>query len=82
MNLWPQDASVEPHYLDERKNVLFKVVWVYVELILPAVTMKVNLLAFQITQNSPPRMKARCLCDVCGHSVLAQGGEQRVPGSG
>lgn len=54
----------------------------YVELILPAVTMKVNLLAFQITQNSPPRMKARCLCDVCGHSVLAQGGEQGVPGSG
>lgn len=72
MSLWPQDASVEPHYLGERKNVLFKVDWVYVKLILPAVTTKVNL-AFQIAQNSPPGKKAWCLCNVHGHSVLAQG---------
>lgn len=30
------------------KNILFKVDWVDVKLSLPAVTMKVNLLAFQI----------------------------------
>lgn len=65
-NLWPQDASVELHYLSERKNILFKVDWVDVKLFLPAVTMKANLLAFQITQSSPPRKKAQCLCNTYG----------------
>lgn len=66
LNLWPQDASVELHYMSEGKNILFKVDWVDVKLFLPAVMMKVNLLAFQITQNSPPRKKACCLCNICG----------------
>lgn len=76
MNLWPQDASVELHYSDERENILFKVDWVDVKLFLPAVTMKVNLLAFLITENSPPKKKvAACVIPVVGHSALAQRGE-------
>lgn len=72
MNLWPQDASVELHYVSERKkNILFKVDWVDVKLILPAVTTKVNLPAFQITQNSPPRKKAWCLCNSYGWTQCA-----------
>lgn len=66
MNLWPQDASVELHYLGERKNILFKVDWVDVKLFLPAEIMKVNLLAFQLTQNSPPGKKAWCLGNTYG----------------
>lgn len=52
--------------MGERKNILFKVDWIDVKLFPPAVTMKVNLLAFQITQNSPPRKKAWCLCNTYG----------------
>lgn len=81
MNLWPQDASVELHCLGERKNILFKVDWVDVKLFLPAVTMKVILLAFQITQNSPPRKKAWCLCNNTYGWTQGSGSEGKAAGA-